>query len=397
VEGLSAVKSVYRVLFIVIPLVGVLVLIMFASNQLPSHCSETVSGDKRLIVSTLSDCASNCWRKHDFGQDLEAEDCLVIQVTPVGFTLENSDLESIHEDAKTQFDFDLEDNTTYRLLLRYNPSEPEISIINYGFCGNEIVERTEVCDTNITDCEFEFGECSGNKRCSDECLCDSDLVCRLCMKFMPTQESPDVNTDWCLYCKMNEEILCDDYFDNDCDGFIDDADSDCSGYEEPPSTGGGGCAKIADYAENNARKVVGDGCFFTSPATVDCSYSPGDSAPNNYIDGSDCAHFASYSLKEGGVDVSCRYDPSTCKPYGEPGANTLRNYLIGQGKGNEVNSIDDLKAGGLIFYDWNNDGFVDHVSVYIGNKKVASHTSNGIFDWQMSSSDADFYFMNIKC
>ncbi|MFH2019886.1 MAG: NlpC/P60 family protein [archaeon] len=166
----------------------------------------------------------------------------------------------------------------------------------------------------------------------------------------------------------------------------------------PPETQGFDRKKIAAYAKEFATKVVDDGCFFTNSESPECSsgmINAGATAPSNYISGSDCAHFASYSLKQGGLTIDCRYNPSTCIPYGEPGAQRLKDLLISKGIGIKVESSSKLDIGDLIFYDWDNNAVIDHVAVYIGNNQVASHTSNGIFDWNMGHPDATFTYLHL--
>ncbi len=162
--------------------------------------------------------------------------------------------------------------------------------------------------------------------------------------------------------------------------------------EEEPEIGQYDRTSAVNYAEEYANKVVGDGCFFTDSSTLDCSYVSGATPPAS---GYDCAHFASYVLKEGGIDVECRYAPSTCIPYGEPGAGRLKTFIVDNGLGIVVGSVNQLENGDLIFYDWENDGGIDHVTVYIGNGKIASHTRNGIFEWNMGSSSAKFHFVHL--
>jgi cell wall-associated NlpC family hydrolase len=403
--GLSALKSLFTLLLILIPIAAIIIFINMGSNQIPKLCSVDVDSSKDVVLSNLMDCADICWRNHGLGEDLSSDDCFLVKMTS-DQDVTREDLEGIHEKAKVYFNFSLVKDKTYRVTLRYNASDGEISVLNYGFCGNDFVEQGEICDGSISSCnltDFEFGGCSDKRFCSDSCFCEATMNCGVCSGLMPNPLNPNTDNDWCKYCKSPREITCDDGYDNDCDGETDQNDTDCGGGSSSTTTAptaptAPACKKkIADYARKYAKKVVGDGCFFTGPSDVDCSLGSGTKAPDNFADGSDCAHFVSYSLHEGGIDTPCRYSPATCEPYGEPGANNLKNILINQKGAKEVKNIYQLEEGDVVFYDWNSDGWMDHTTVYLGNQEVASHTSNGIFDWRMESSVGSFYFVKVKC
>jgi hypothetical protein len=56
-----------------------------------------------------------------------------------------------------------------------------------------------------------------------------------CLKGIPKSSTDSRNTDWCKFCKLpDENEHCNDGFDNDCDGFIDNDDTDCLGFSFTP-------------------------------------------------------------------------------------------------------------------------------------------------------------------
>ena len=127
---LSAIKTAYKLFFIIIPILGVSLLIMFAKNQIPDSCFDDLEGNRDIILNNLKKCADVCWKKHDFGNDKFNEDCYVIKITPNPGKISEEDLNSFYPDAVSEVGFDLEEGITYRLLMRYDGSKPEIRIKN---------------------------------------------------------------------------------------------------------------------------------------------------------------------------------------------------------------------------------------------------------------------------
>ncbi|MFH1392098.1 MAG: amidase domain-containing protein [bacterium] len=152
-------------------------------------------------------------------------------------------------------------------------------------------------------------------------------------------------------------------------------------------------AEIAySYAEKYAFKVCSDGYFFEE------SYPPsylgaGVPVPSG---GYDCAHFVSCCIgsepheKGGGLNV-----PSRTEAYGEPSANLLGNWLLDSGIGTEVFSIEELKKGSFINYDWEGNGSWDHTTIYLGDYKIAAHSeSHWNDDWKLGGA-AKYRFIYI--
>jgi len=147
-----------------------------------------------------------------------------------------------------------------------------------------------------------------------------------------------------------------------------------------------------NYAEKYAFKVCSDGYFFEE------SYPPsylgvGVPVPSG---GYDCAHFVSCCIgsepheKGGGLNV-----PSRTEAYGEPSANLLGDWLLDSGIGTEVFSVEELKKGSFINYDWDGNGSWDHVALYLGDHKIAAHSeSHWNDDWKLGGA-AKYRFIYI--
>ncbi len=174
-----------------------------------------------------------------------------------------------------------------------------------------------------------------------------------------------------------------------------------------------------EYALAHATRAVGDGFYVTMEDIIYPKFFligadselPADS--ERYA-GNDCAHFASYVLHMGGVEIPCSYN-SSCNPYGIIAADSLFNHLIDNKVGVIVweGSLQDyesdrqnidlflqerLNPGDLIFYAWEWEGresfLQQHVAVYIGNKQVVSHTPSGQFEYLGTFGKNDDYHRN---
>lgn len=150
-----------------------------------------------------------------------------------------------------------------------------------------------------------------------------------------------------------------------------------------------------DYAQKYWDEVCSDGYFWDTPGTY-ISLEPETDITG--MTGYDCAHFVSCCIGSepnepgGGLDVPSRVPPT----YGEPGAAKLGDWLIESGNAVEKTAIDELDKGDVINYDWDGDGHWDHVALYLGDGKVAAHTSCvWEADWQLDGAD-EYRFIHIN-
>jgi hypothetical protein len=145
-------------------------------------------------------------------------------------------------------------------------------------------------------------------------------------------------------------------------------------------------AKAVSYANNYSGYVNSDGYFWTNGSSYG-TFTPLSPAPSSGL-GDDCAHFVSCCIgsqpnqRGGGLIIPSRVPPT----YGEPGAARLVNTcLIAPGYAIEVFSLSNMSPGDLVGWNWgtNNvaDGNIadlDHVTIYLGNGLLASHSSSAL-------------------
>ena len=139
-------------------------------------------------------------------------------------------------------------------------------------------------------------------------------------------------------------------------------------------------ARAISYANNYAGYVCSDGYFWTNGSSYG-NFGARAAVPTAYL-GDDCAHFISScigsqaSQRGGGLKIPSRVPPT----YGEPGAGRLINtVLIGGGYATEVFSLSSLSPGDLIGWNWEGDTNIanlDHVTLYLGNGLLASHSES---------------------
>ncbi|HTB82829.1 MAG TPA: NBR1-Ig-like domain-containing protein [Candidatus Sulfotelmatobacter sp.] len=141
-------------------------------------------------------------------------------------------------------------------------------------------------------------------------------------------------------------------------------------------------ARAISYANDYAGFVNSDGYFWTNGSSYG-TFTPGSPAPTSGL-GDDCAHFVSCCigsephLRGGGLPIPSRATPT----YGEPGAARLvNNVLIGPGYAVEVFSLTNMEPGDVVGWNWEGDTNIadlDHVTIYLGNGLLGSHSSSAL-------------------
>jgi len=141
-------------------------------------------------------------------------------------------------------------------------------------------------------------------------------------------------------------------------------------------------ARAVSYANNYCGYVNSDGYFWTNSSTYG-TFIPRSAAPTSGL-GDDCAHFCSSCIgsephvRGGGLVIPSRVTPT----YGEPGAGHLVNTtLIAPGYAVEVFSLTNMEPGDLVGWNWEGDTNVadlDHVTMYLGNGLLASHSASSL-------------------
>lgn len=58
----------------------IIILVYLAWQQVQVECHTDLNSTHDVVLLNLNKCIENCWRKHDFGRDLETDDCYLIDV-----------------------------------------------------------------------------------------------------------------------------------------------------------------------------------------------------------------------------------------------------------------------------------------------------------------------------
>ena len=141
-------------------------------------------------------------------------------------------------------------------------------------------------------------------------------------------------------------------------------------------------ARAVSYANNYSAYVSSDGYFWTNGSFFGI-FTPGSPAPASGL-GDDCAHFCSCCIGRaptnqwgGGLNI-----PTRDVTYGEPGAAHLAyTDLIVPGYAVEVYSLTNMLPGDLVGWNWENDTNIqdlDHITFYLGNGLLASHSASAL-------------------
>lgn len=147
-----------------------------------------------------------------------------------------------------------------------------------------------------------------------------------------------------------------------------------------------------DYAVNYWDKVCSDGYYFAE-STGPTLFGTEEPFPTD-IEGFDCAHFVSCCIgsepneQAGGLNI-----PSRTPAYGEPGAQRLVDWLLGQGA-MRTNDISELVPGDVVAYDADHNGWIEHVALYMGDGLVTAHSLSRYSEWNPDPT-SDFVFLHL--
>ena len=146
------------------------------------------------------------------------------------------------------------------------------------------------------------------------------------------------------------------------------------------------------YARDYWDAVCSDGYYFADsqgPTLLEA----GAALPMGE-EGFDCAHFVSCCIGSepngpaGGLDV-----PSRTLAYGEPGAQRLVDWLLGQGA-TPVDRISTMVPGDVVAYDADRNGWIDHVALYMGGGLVTAHSLSRYSEWN-PNPEADIILLHL--
>lgn len=119
-------------------------------------------------------------------------------------------------------------------------------------------------------------------------------------------------------------------------------------------------------------------------------------------DGGDCANFASQCLYAGGMPKTSKWKPNAAAWIGQ---NDLREYLVSIKAGTLLThpKSKDLKAGDLVWYNWDGKGSrTNHVTICVGKNSsgtplIDSHTNaRKHYKWNYGRSGTTYMAMQMK-
>jgi len=127
VELLSAIKLVPEMMYIVIPIAMIIILVYLAWQPVQVECHTDLNSTYDVVLLNLNKCIENCWRKHDFGRDLETDDCYLIDVYIQDRNLTRDDFTP---SDYVSIDFDsLEPLSKHKVKIRYDGEERIINLV----------------------------------------------------------------------------------------------------------------------------------------------------------------------------------------------------------------------------------------------------------------------------
>lgn len=126
---LSAIKLIPEMMYIVIPIAVIIILIYISWQQVPIKCHTDLNSTSDVVVLNLNRCIENCWKKHGFGDDLETDDCYLIDVYIQDKILTKDDFSRL-DYVRVDFDV-LEPLSEHKVKIRYNGIEKMINLVKF--------------------------------------------------------------------------------------------------------------------------------------------------------------------------------------------------------------------------------------------------------------------------
>ena len=111
----------------IITTIGITFFIYLAWQQVPVECHTDLNSTADVVLLNLNKCVENCWKKHGFGNDLDVDDCYLIDVFIQDKELKKDDFTKL-DYIKVDFD-SLEPLFKHKVKIRYSGNERIISLI----------------------------------------------------------------------------------------------------------------------------------------------------------------------------------------------------------------------------------------------------------------------------
>lgn len=114
-------------MYIVIPIVGIIFFVYLSWQHAPTYCHVDLNSTSDVVMLNLGKCIDDCWKKNDFGNDLENTDCYVLNVYVQDRAITRNDFSS-RKYVKAYFN-SLESLSPHKLKIRYNATEKGIDLV----------------------------------------------------------------------------------------------------------------------------------------------------------------------------------------------------------------------------------------------------------------------------
>lgn len=121
------IKLIPEMMYIVIAIAFIILVIFLSWQHVPKQCHTDLNSTSDVVLLNLERCIDNCWKKHDFGRDLENDDCYVINVFVRDRSLTEDDFTNKNY-VRINFD-SLERLSEHKLKVRYNAIDKEINLV----------------------------------------------------------------------------------------------------------------------------------------------------------------------------------------------------------------------------------------------------------------------------
>ena len=136
---MSVIRAVPGMFHLIVAIAVIVIFMILMWQHVPQKCYEELNGTSVRVEDNLEKCADMCWRRHNFGSDLENDDCYIIDV----FVQDSDILKQDFESEFIQVYFDkIEKEKLYKIKIRYNATGPEISILILSVTETTIVPTT---------------------------------------------------------------------------------------------------------------------------------------------------------------------------------------------------------------------------------------------------------------
>jgi len=198
---MSIIRAVPGMFHLIVAIAVIVIFMILMWQHVPQKCYEELNGTSVRVKDNLEKCADMCWRRHNFGSDLENDDCYVIDVFVQDFDIVKQDFES--EFIQVYFD-KIEKEKLYKIKIRYNATGPEISLFILSVTETTIqptttlpTPTTTIYDKTCVEKCIEFGWYGGE--CKTVSLTSEPLL--ICT---PNSEK---NIGWTSDCNLEDGAI----------------------------------------------------------------------------------------------------------------------------------------------------------------------------------------------